>query len=273
VTIRRRFCFFPLLPVLGALALGARDGSAQQVRVRVVDEHFRAAIVGAEATLLTPDSVEMDRSTSGPDGYFLLTAPAPGPYLIRVSQMGYFPDTRPVNLEEGYNVIPAFVLYIEAIPLDTLEVEFSPSDLSRLGTMGPTRRAHVMSGERMAFMEEVGVSFFGAVRQLSASLSFRPVGRMFTCIESRRRSLSISEDPDACYNVAIVIDGVDTGMVGESALLFLHTLRVSDWESIEYLSPMEAGFRYGMLASSRGALVLWTRGRGPHRSPLRGGGM
>jgi hypothetical protein len=34
----------------------------------------------------------------------------------------------------------------------------------------------------------------------------------------------------------------------------------------------EAGTLFGMEAGANGALVLWTRGRGPHRSPQRNGG-
>jgi hypothetical protein len=40
-------------------------------------------------------------------------------------------------------------------------------------------------------------------------------------------------------------------------------------ESFEYLSPVEAGQQYGLDASANGALVIWTRGRGPHKSPDR----
>jgi hypothetical protein len=72
--------------------------------------------------------------------------------------------------------------------------------------------------------------------------------------------------------VAIVINGVNTGMDGESALLFFQSLQVPDWESIEYVAPIDAGVQYGMLAGERGALVLWSRGMGPHASEARGGG-
>jgi hypothetical protein len=248
---------------------------AQEIRARVVDEQSRSAVLAVVATLLTPDSVEITRATSDAEGFFQLTAPAPGPYLVRVERMGYAPEIRPVSLEEGQKVIPAFVLRTEAIPLDTLQVEFTPREITRPGVAGPTRPAYLLAGERMARLEHTGVSFFSAAQELGGGVRLKGVmlgERRLTCIESRRRSTSIRDNPRSCYNVAIVIDGVATGMDGVEALLFFQSLRVSDWESMEYLSPVDAGTQYGMLAGSRGALVLWSRGMGPHRSPARGGG-
>ena len=72
--------------------------------------------------------------------------------------------------------------------------------------------------------------------------------------------------------VAIIIDGVDTGMDGEEALRFVRALQVRDFESLEFLSQLDAGVRYGLRAGDRGALLLWTRGIGPHQSKARGGG-
>jgi len=47
------------------------------------------------------------------------------------------------------------------------------------------------------------------------------------------------------------------------------TRRIEMFESIEFFTPAEAGNRFGMTASATGALVLWTRGRGPHVSESR----
>lgn len=72
--------------------------------------------------------------------------------------------------------------------------------------------------------------------------------------------------------VAIVVDGVNTGLRDRAAMLYLRSLDLLQFESIQYLSPMEAGFRYGLDAGERGALVLWTRGFGPFASEAREGG-
>jgi hypothetical protein len=57
--------------------------------------------------------------------------------------------------------------------------------------------------------------------------------------------------------VAIIVDGVDTGLSGAEAMEFVHDLHLQGWESVKYLSPVDAGFRYGLRASARGALVPW----------------
>jgi hypothetical protein len=49
----------------------------------------------------------------------------------------------------------------------------------------------------------------------------------------------------------------------------IRTPGLADYESIEYLTPVEAGHRYGMQASAKGAIVIWTRGRGPNASVAR----
>jgi hypothetical protein len=122
----------------------------------------------------------------------------------------------------------------------------------------------------MATLERVGLSFTGAVRELGAGLRFRSFsagGRAYTCITSTRA------DPRyGCQMVAIIVDGVNTGLSGKEAMEYVEHLHLHDFESVEYLTPVDAGFRYGLAAGSSGALVLWTRGRGPHKSDARGGG-
>jgi hypothetical protein len=71
-------------------------------------------------------------------------------------------------------------------------------------------------------------------------------------------------EPD-CEPVVLVIDGVVTGDPHEP----LRSFRLSDMESVELLQPTDAGLQYGLDASANGALVIWTRGRGPHRSEAR----
>ncbi len=66
----------------------------------------------------------------------------------------------------------------------------------------------------------------------------------------------------------VVLDGVMIGNGPE----FLYYLRLDEAESIGYLPPMEAGFRYGLQAGGTGVLEIWTRGAGPYRTAARNGG-
>ncbi len=277
---RTRRKTYALCLSLLACILSVRAGGAQEVRARVVDEQTRKEVVGAEAILLGPDSAEITRATTGPNGFFELAAPSPGTYFILIESMSYAAQTRQVTLGQGQTVIPAFVLQVDVITLDTLQVDAERGVVVPQGVVGFSRATHLVAGERMATLERIGISFTGAVRELGGSVRVKDVmvgERHLPCIESRNRVPSFRDSDTRgrsgnCLMVAIVIDGTDTGLDGVDALRFVQGLQVSDWESIEYLSPVDAGFRYGLRASDRGALVLWTRGRGPHRSEARGGG-
>ena len=63
--------------------------------------------------------------------------------------------------------------------------------------------------------------------------------------------------------VAVVLNGFPYYNAPE---LLAHAT-LDNIESVHYLSPTEAGLRYGMEAARTGALVLWTRGRGPYATP------
>ena len=275
MNVRSRIGVLSFLPTLVALALGVQEGRAQEVRARVVDEASRRAVIAAVATLLTTDSVEIARTTTGPDGFFELPAPAPGDYLVRVEYPAFAAELRSVKLGSDQLVIPAFVLGVDVITMDTLQVDVDRAAVTPQGEVGFTRVSHLLSGERMAILEQGGVSIFSAARELGGSIQLKPVKvgeRVLTCIESRRRMGGFGGSGRACYNVAIIINGVHTGMDGQDALFFFQTLRIPDWESIQYLPPTEAGMEHGMLAGERGALVLWSRGMGPFKSQERGGG-
>jgi hypothetical protein len=175
-----------------------------------------------------------------------------------------------VVIREADATLPAFVLEVSAIPMDTLQVETSRGGVRQPGVVGFGRPSHLISGERMATLEKSGTSFLSAARGLGAGLRFRSVKvgeRSYTCIESSRRTSG-----RGCRMVAIILNGVDTGLTGDAALRYVEHLNVFDLESMEYYTPVDAGFRFGMRASALGALVLWTRGRGPHVSKARGGG-
>ena len=68
-----------------------------------------------------------------------------------------------------------------------------------------------------------------------------------------------------CNPVTLILDGVSVG----DPFLGLRSFALADVESIEYYTPVEAGYRFGLDASANGALVIWTRGRDPHRSQGR----
>lgn len=245
--------------------------SAQQVRARVVDDINRQPLAGVRVTVIDSSSVEQASAVTGADGFFTIERVQPGSYTLVVEQAGYAPVRQPLVVgAEGDVMIPAIVLKQTAIALDPLEVDARIRE-SRIDLEG-AHSTFVISSARMAQLERVSASGPRVVRQLAAGLRVRELGSRSVCVESRRRYVSmrdIASGRDAgCNMVVVVLDGV----VVSNGSRLLGGMNVGAYESIEYLPPVQAGQLYGMDASANGAIVLWTRGFGPHRSEARSGG-
>ena len=68
--------------------------------------------------------------------------------------------------------------------------------------------------------------------------------------------------------VAVFVDDVEVFDPGS----YIDQIRARELETVIYLSPMEAGYRFGLQAAGSGALLIYTRGRGPFRLPERDSG-
>ncbi len=80
------------------------------------------------------------------------------------------------------------------------------------------------------------------------------------CMTSMRRSVSpMAQRGPPC--VVVVVDGRRLGAVA-GAIYLEHNLLPEQIESIEFIPPIRAGFRYGT-GSTQGVLEIWTRGQGP----------
>jgi hypothetical protein len=264
------------LLLLGLLSTGT---FAQQVRGRVVDERSRQAVPGVTVVLQdSSGSVTRDAATDA-TGFFVLRAPAAGTWIVLVRHPGYAEASREIRVGEGESLVPAFVLQAEAIALDSIEARArrrSPAD-------GPgfQRASHIIGGARMAQLESRGAGIVTVVREFNGLRTREykdPTGRNRTCIESVRRVASLGGGMQSggttmgnpaqtvpCAWIVIVLDD----MVIDDPETTLRGLNLTHFESAEYLPPAEAGFRYGLEAGASGALVLWTRGRGPHASEDR----
>jgi hypothetical protein len=90
------------------------------------------------------------------------------------------------------------------------------------------------------------------------------------CIQSSRPAIIPivrgSDNPEVsqCQMVEVFLDGMAVGLAPE----LLQALPLMDLESVEFFHPFQAG-QWGYEASIYGALVLWTRGRGPHADAAR----
>jgi hypothetical protein len=241
--------------------------SAQQIRGRVVDEQSRQGLVDVSVLLIGADSSVQQRVATDKSGFFLLKGLSAATFDIVIERLGYARERRTVTFEGADLTLPAFVLRSEAIPLAPVEAK-AASNRRTDENVGFKRSHHVLAGERMLLLEQQGVRFLSAIRDLAAGVQVRetyPRGVYTLCIESSRRMASFNMRADVCDWVTIVLDGIEI----EDPVKLLRGLSLHEVESLEFLPPAEAGQRYGMKASSTGALLIWSRGRGPHRGSAR----
>jgi hypothetical protein len=247
-----------------SLLLVAQGLSAQQVRARIVDDASRQPLADVTVGLVDNANAERASATTGDDGFFEFERPDPGAYTLVIEHMGYAPVRQPLVITAGEEVmVPAIVLRSTATVLDTLHAEARAADRLRGADL-----THVISGEHMARLEQANVSGPGVVRQLGAGLRVKESGPQSVCVESRRRYMSMRDmlrGSSGCEMVVVVLDGV---VVGNGSHI-LGGMQIGHYESIEYVPPVQAGRQFGMEASAKGAIVLWTRGFGPHRSAAR----
>lgn len=249
-------------------AVTARPASAQTVRGRVIDDESRQPIRGVVVALLDANERVIDDTQTGDDGFFRLRSDRAGEFEVRVQHPGYAVQSRKVKLETGETTLPAFVLKSEVVQLDSVEVE---ADARRADPFASRARSlHVVAGSRMAAAERRGADLVSLFRDMSGVRVRQWMdrnGKRHTCVESTRSMRSMREQ--ICDPLPFVIDGVviDTA----SARQMLQNLSVQDWESVEFVPPIEAGMRYGLQGSATGVIVLWSRGRGPWASKERDG--
>jgi len=257
--------------VLGTVMLAGGVGG-QEVRARVVDRDSRQAIEEAVATLKLLDGSVVGSAVSDDEGFFRVRTRGRGTYTLEVERLGYARETRDISVSgEDSLTLPAFVLTPEVIALDSMEVEARSRRGRGGGVVTAARSSHVISGARLATIEAGAGSLRTVLRELPG-LRVREWmdrnGRLHFCVESTRRLPTFAgAAPAGCTWVVFVIDGI---AVDETmATTLIRTPGLAEYESLEYLTPLEAGTHYGMDASANGAVVIWTRGRGPHASAGR----
>lgn len=263
-----------LLPIILLASLLPAAAHAQQLRGRVLDEATRQPLANATVALMRGDSALAEVGTDA-QGFYAFALPGAGEYRVRISHVGYVEVVQRVRASAGQQdvTVPAATLRSEAIRMETLEANAEAPQNGMYAGMPVARPMNRLTGEKLNRLEKQGVTTYSALRQLGAGLRVRvvnlPGGHSDTCVESTRRTMDLNGGTGngACENVALILDGI---YVGPASYAHMRSFHLSDYESIEFLTPLEAGQRWGFEASSRGALVIWTRGNGPHRSSDRG---
>jgi hypothetical protein len=261
-----------LVPVLLAVLLPVFSGNAaaQDIRGRVVDDASRQGIGRVEVTLVDTAGGQIAQMLTGADGFFTLRAPRAGDYRLVIVHPGFAREERAVRMAGAALTVPAFVLKAEAVVLDAVT-----ADAQRSATAAAeatfSRSSFVLAGSRMARLEQVNASPTAVMRDF-AGVRVREwqdrTGKRILCVESTRHLPSLmnaQQGTPACEWITIVLDGVT---IQDPEATF-RTFSIHQFESIEYVPPGDGGHRYGMQAGATGAIVLWTRSKGPHVSPER----
>lgn len=212
-------------------------------------------------------------TTTGPDGRFVFGEVNPGTYRFEIEHIAYGIRHEILSLEGGRLVHIAVRLPTRAIALEGFTVTATPrTPVEEIRRRSGTRR-DIVAGAELARAELRGERVIDVVRRMpgvqvteggegEGNLPFGSV-----CVELRRATRGILTG-GGCDMVLVIMDAARVSGGIEDLGPFLAGLPVADFESIELLSPMQAGTIYGLSGSS-GAIVLHSRGRGPYLDPER----
>jgi hypothetical protein len=238
----------------------AGAAAAQRVAIRVVDEPTRLGIAHVTMTL-EADGQQAAVAESDTLGFAQFTLPQRRTYTVRVRALGYLEQTREIDFAAGdLSQIPAIVLKPQALSMAPIEI-----NARRSGYRAPrseARASQTVAGERIARMRLHGFYLEHAIREMPG-VRVRIGSGGHLCVESTRGYASFRGNPNACRMVAVVINDIPYFDAGD----MIRNATLDNFESVEFLTALQAGYRYGLEAASRGALILWTRGRGPHVVP------
>ncbi len=109
--------------LLISLAMRPPGSHAQALRGRLVDASPDGAIVGALVTLLDSGGTSMVQGVSGTTGRFLLRAPHPGHFTLRVLRIGFAPWDTEVQLASGETLERTLVLTDLRVVLPEVKVQ------------------------------------------------------------------------------------------------------------------------------------------------------
>ena len=120
----------PLAPSLILTTLALAPGlapvrvAAQTVRGKVVEGAERQPVQGAYVVLLDSAGTQRNGGLTGPDGDFMLDAPAPGMYTLRADRIGLKSTlSKPLHLAAGETVSYLFETTVQPVSLAGIQVE------------------------------------------------------------------------------------------------------------------------------------------------------
>jgi hypothetical protein len=259
----------PSLRVLDARAGAVPTETAATLEGRLLDAETDGPIPAAEVRLGEGGL----RTVTDAAGRFRFTGVEAGEVAFQVHRLGYDWQSERIEVAPGARMVVELRATPRAVALDAVVVRATSAE-ARMAR-GATQAPRVISGLRLREAEDRTALLGDVVREFP-SLQIRE-GRFETtdgveyglCVESARamHRYAVLEQQTSlpwCEMIAVVVDGAP--VIRGAEMLF--TLPLWQLESIEFLPPLGA-IRWGERAAINGALVIWTRGRGPHRGERR----
>ena len=215
-------------------------------------------------------------STIGGDFRFI-GVPA-GDHVLEVEHLSYGTQREVVSLAPATATDIEMRLAPQAIALEAIEARGDAAVLSALRASSSSGSA-IVAGRTMAIEEmrggrlgDVAKTRFPSLR-VSEGIFNTPDGiARGVCMESIRRIMSLrAAETDTsslpfCNSIEVIVDGIAVS----DPVGFLGTVSLADFESVSFMSAIEAGVRFGRDAGAHGGvLILYTRGRGPYVSQER----
>lgn len=203
------------------------------------------------------------------DGRFLFVGLQPGAYTLDIRHLGYQARSGAVEIPPGQDVFLRLRVAPQAVELDGIQVS-TRSAVDEITRLTPFRR-DIVYGQTMALEEERGAQAFEILRRsvpgLRVTELYREAGPPEICVQTNRRVQRLLGGR-ACENVQVIVDGA---RVTEGVELFVLRMPAAEIESIEFLPPSQAQILYGTGGNmANGVVIIYTRGKGPYVSPLRG---
>jgi hypothetical protein len=236
---------------------------------RLVDVETRQPIAGAAVSLVgTPL-----QSVTDAQGRFRFDQLTPRSYTLHVQHLGYGRQSEAIEVPGGTDVSLTLRLAPQAIALEGVTVRSrSPMQQARLSSPTTFRG---LAGADLRTMELRGAQVVDALRERINGLTIME-GSFDTadgispiCVTAGRRNPT-AQAPGAtgqrpyCHMVTVFMDDIRIMAPG----MVLRGMSVSDVESVQFMTPLDAGIRFGLDAAN-GVLVIYTRGRGPFRDTAR----
>ena len=215
---------------------------------QVFDRETQRPVLGASVGL---QDTRFQTVTSDSGGFAIFSVPA-GSYTLVVEHVAYGSHSVEIEVEGGVGISYEILVSRAAIELAPLLVRGVPQREARL--RGTGSQANQVSRAVVVEAAQRGVSLGnllttrvpGIGSRTDASSVGNPV-----CVEFRGSRMP----GGPCNSPIVVLDGLP---VPYPELLF-ETIPLETIETVEVLSPAQAGVRYGTLGSANGVVLIETR--------------